>query len=940
MKNRFLAAVLCGALLALIALIGCDNDFGPKAAKPAALKGTVRVVIADGPAAQDASRTAVPDNSGFAYTLTFTATGKDAVKADLNGNTTGEVSLDAGTWTLVVTGKKQGSTVAESNPMSVTLEGELITIAVTVHPVLNGNPGTFRYRIGVSGAVTGVSAVLTPLDVGSADQSETTLTIGDEKAVSAAPGYYRLKLRGEKGTQTLVRREVVHIYSYAETVKTYDLTEEDFAPSVYLAGTLTGGIEGYTAAAVFAYEDEEGQIEIGQGAVTEDAWDVEAEGTRETVYFKVKLSKDEDSGAYYSTPVVVSDIPVLGKTDLMLPVQGYTVTFDPNDGIFEGGGDTVTLQAPENGTLIPPAVSRSEYTFDGWYNTDIDDFTAETHVTGDLTVAARWKHSAALVTSISVAGVSVTTVPQAVSSADWTGVEFALSALESAKLGQVVINDGASLTDAQIVVAASAGATVRYASTAQDTPEMFLDADILTLSNNDYVCIQVTSEDAKYVNYYVIKVKLTSAVVTLAQDAVKVGDVTATLGTPNVDYSQTVAGVADLESDLNDKTVTVAVTGGQTVKYAKVTGSAAPQFGDTATFSFVDGDFLYLEVTAENGINKGVYKIEIWGARAAAPIISPAELPNAAYQISEESTPLTVTVSLPELEEIPGTSTISYQWYSNTRDSATGGTAIPSATEASFTPPTNTLGTTWYYVEVTHTDSAISAAPAKAVSTAARIRIVAEVDKVESVVSGSSNTVAYRFTLPQGKTWSDYTRITWDVLIDDMTTINMAATRAHIVGNYQESDFNSDTGVWRKLSDWNNARLVTISNNGNMSAILGSDYVPHTWKTLSYSIAADNALKDSAYNAETYYPAPDAAGPFYFGIGLSVNPNSNSTGVCRYFVRGMALSNEDGTEKVFADDLNTAFGNSLTLMDLKCIFNENTQIVRSLVNNPVPDEEE
>ncbi|MDR0645397.1 MAG: hypothetical protein LBG05_10940 [Treponema sp.] len=548
------------------------------------------------------------------------------------------------------------------------------------------------------------------------------------------------------------------------------------------------------------------------------------------------------------------------------------------------------------------------------------------------------KNGDALVTSISVAGVSVTTVPEAVSSSEWAGAEFQLYALESLQLGQVIINDAASLTNANIVVAASAGATVRYASTDLDPPETFEAANTLTFSNNDYVCIQVTSEDGKTVNYYVIEVKLASAVVTLAQGAVKVGDVTADLGTPNVDYSQTTAGVADLGSNLSGKTVTVTVTDRQTVKYAKVTGAGAPQFEDTATFSFVVGDFLYIEVTAENGINKGVYKIEIQGA-SAVPIISPAELPNATYEVNDENpTALTVTVSLPDLAEIPETSMISYQWYSNDKESTTGGTAIKTATTDSFTPPTTGLGTTWYYVEVTHTDNAIGAAPVKAVSTAARITIVAEPEKVESIVSGSSNTVVYRFTLSEGKTWSDYTKITWQVLVDDTTTINMAATRAHIVGNYQENVFSTETGEYQKLSDWNKARLVTISNSGNMSAILGSEYQVHTWKTLSYSIAVDNQLKDTSYVADEYYPTPDATGPFYFGIGLSVNPNSNSTGVCRYFVRGMALSNEEGTDKVFADDLNTKFGETeLTLMDLKCIFNKNTQIERSLVNNPVPD---
>jgi hypothetical protein len=547
----------------------------------------------------------------------------------------------------------------------------------------------------------------------------------------------------------------------------------------------------------------------------------------------------------------------------------------------------------------------------------------------------------ATVSAISVAGVSIETVPQPVTSTEWTSQDFDVFSVPDEQLGTIKVQTASELNNAALQVTASPGAAVKFALTDLDPPTQFVAASTLTITTSDRLCIQVTSQDGGTVNYYVIKMAVASTNITLS--AVTVGDVTATLGTPNENYAQAVAGVADLSAGLSGKLVTVTQAhSGQTVKFAKVTGDGVPLFAETATFDFADGDFLYIEVTAENGIRKNIYKIEIWGPRAKVPVISPEELPNATYQVNDtEVTPLAVTVSLPDLDEIPGTSTITYQWYSNTIDSNSDGVLVSDATNASFTPPVNQVGRTWYYVEVTHTDSTISSPAAKAVSTAARITIVETVEKVESIISGSSNTVVYRFTLPENKKWSDYTKITWQVLVDDLTTINMAATRAHIVGNYKQSDFSTSTGAYSKLSNWNVARLVTISNSGAMSAILGSDYVAHTWKTLSYSIAVDNNLIDSKYEAETYYPASTDTGPFYFGIGLSVNPNSNKDGVCRYFVRGMALSNEEGTEIVFADDLNTAFGNGRTLMDLRCIFTENTDIQqRILVNNPVPDEEE
>jgi large repetitive protein len=53
------------------------------------------------------------------------------------------------------------------------------------------------------------------------------------------------------------------------------------------------------------------------------------------------------------------------------------------------------------------------------------------------------------------------------------------------------------------------------------------------------------------------------------------------------------------------------------------------------------------------------------------------------------------------LVEATGTGPITYQWFSNSTGSNTGGLVIGGATSASFVPPTSEVGTTYYYVEVT-----------------------------------------------------------------------------------------------------------------------------------------------------------------------------------------------------------------------------------------------
>ncbi len=49
--------------------------------------------------------------------------------------------------------------------------------------------------------------------------------------------------------------------------------------------------------------------------------------------------------------------------------------------------------------------------------------------------------------------------------------------------------------------------------------------------------------------------------------------------------------------------------------------------------------------------------------------------------------------------------TYNYQWYSNTSNTNTGGTLITGATNNTFTPPTTSVGTLYYYCEITQTAS-------------------------------------------------------------------------------------------------------------------------------------------------------------------------------------------------------------------------------------------
>jgi hypothetical protein len=101
---------------------------------------------------------------------------------------------------------------------------------------------------------------------------------------------------------------------------------------------------------------------------------------------------------------------------------------------------------------------------------------------------------------------------------------------------------------------------------------------------------------------------------------------------------------------------------------------------------------------------------------AQTPIISGQ--PQSVTVVIDAPTTLSVTASVSD------NGTLSYQWYSNTADSNTGGTAITGATSSSYSPPTATTGTNWYYVVVTNTNSNVSGIQtATATSNAASVTV-------------------------------------------------------------------------------------------------------------------------------------------------------------------------------------------------------------------------
>ena len=135
--------------------------------------------------------------------------------------------------------------------------------------------------------------------------------------------------------------------------------------------------------------------------------------------------------------------------------------------------------------------------------------------------------------------------------------------------------------------------------------------------------------------------------------------------------------------------------------YILTAKDAVPDYtGNTDTLTRAGYTFdQWKEVTVNAGSTtiKNVYTdADSWSLTSPAVTVSPA---SANTYVGDSAVTLTAKVS----EPVDGFN-YSYQWYSNTSNSNEGGTEIPEATRATYSPSIATTGTTYYYCVVTVTN--------------------------------------------------------------------------------------------------------------------------------------------------------------------------------------------------------------------------------------------
>jgi len=168
-------------------------------------------------------------------------------------------------------------------------------------------------------------------------------------------------------------------------------------------------------------------------------------------------------------------------------------------------------------------------------------------------------------------------------------------------------------------------------------------------------------------------------------------------------------------------------------------------------------------------------------------------------------------------------------------------------------------------------------------------------DNIEKITVINGAVPIYQFTIPEGDTFGNYTKITARFLVDADNYHKQARVRAY--GAYPR-EILDDSGDIAFLdfgaggTDKNGPYLVSnvIGTNRNLS-VVSRNAGPNSWFTFEFPLHGE---EHQNYNPANF-PANNANGDLYFALGLGT---SNATVDLTYYVKDVTLSNNRGSKTI------------------------------------------
>jgi hypothetical protein len=187
-----------------------------------------------------------------------------------------------------------------------------------------------------------------------------------------------------------------------------------------------------------------------------------------------------------------------------------------------------------------------------------------------------------------------------------------------------------------------------------------------------------------------------------------------------------VADIADVTAAVDEEIELifgVKVSDGGDLSYQWYSNTSKSASGGTAVSGATDasykpstasaGKYYYYCIAVNTNGGRTAEKV----SSAVAVTVGAAQAPVLSAQPEDKSVAVGATAALAVTAAVTDGGTLSYQWYSNTSDSNEGGTAVSGAVSASYSAPTASGGTVYYYCVVTNTLRGLTASTASAAAT-------------------------------------------------------------------------------------------------------------------------------------------------------------------------------------------------------------------------------
>ncbi|MDR0315575.1 MAG: hypothetical protein LBH97_01590 [Treponema sp.] len=159
----------------------------------------------------------------------------------------------------------------------------------------------------------------------------------------------------------------------------------------------------------------------------------------------------------------------------------------------------------------------------------------------------------------------------------------------------------------------------------------------------------------------------------------------------------------------------------------------------------------------------------------------------------------------------------------------------------------------------------------------------------ERVILENGAYAIFRFDLPPGTTWSDYSKISAEYMVDErnLRRPQRNSNSVRLMGNYREDQFTPAGRTNRNFNlgdgvDSANGPYI-MDNSPRTFASMGA--VADQWFTVEYDISG--AAAHAQFNKNNI-PAPNATGPFFFGLGIPAHAEGASSGIVQ-LIRNVTL---------------------------------------------------